>query len=329
MSSSSPLPSKRVASGGDTGDKKRKKTEPDDFDMFLSGLNDETEDTNDVAAADEEVVKTTETSIEGPEQTSELDTKLLKVIKEVRDLEEEIDRKKKETEELRSNTNVITSVTKTWVKYTDMAEKIVQKHGGESSEEELKHLKNIKKKLIVLTRDLNDSHFTSLIKQAFPDEAIPGLRPFRADRKYYAQDEGNEDAPSDENEADDEGGNFSSDGHEESEAPVESDDEREYELQGEQERGYRAGDSDSGDEHRDSHLTYAGEYQKLSKPAHRRGGPRARDRDKAADRDFVVSDQARLEAESLSPESSEYSGSSDGDDSGSDVQHDESVEKWD
>ncbi|KAI7330294.1 hypothetical protein KC315_g5751 [Hortaea werneckii] len=325
--SSSSTPAKRSANGGDTGDQKasdRTKADYDDYYAYLAGSDDDIEDTDTVAPADEQVVETTETNTEGPEQTTELDAKLMKVIKRVRDREELIDRKKKETEEVRAKTALLKAVTKGWVKHMGTAEKILKKHGGESFEQETHHLKNIPNKLIVLTRELNDPVFTSVVHQAFPDKAIPGLRPFRTDRKTYDEDERDEDAVSDENEADDEDGNFSSDGHEEPEDAAESEEEREYELQREQERGHRAGASDSGDEHQDAFLAYTGEHQKLSKPAHKRGGPRAREREKVADRDFVVSDQARLEAGSLSPESLEYSGSSDDDDSRGDVPYDES-----
>lgn len=158
--------------------------------------------------------------------------------------------------------------------------------------------------------------YTLLAQEAFPDRAIPGLRPFRVDRKTYAEQEDNEDEPPDGSEADEEDGNFSSDGHEEPEDAAESEEERQYELQLEQERGHRAGASDSGDEHQDAFLAYTGEHQKLSKPAHKRGGPRGRDRAKAADRDFVVSDKARVEAGTPSPEESEYDGSDDDDSDG-------------
>ncbi|KAI6860225.1 hypothetical protein KC338_g7063 [Hortaea werneckii] len=268
--SSSSTPAKRTASGGDT----RTKVESDDFDDFLSGLNDEVEDTNDVEAADEKVVETTETSTEGPEQTPQLDAKLMKVIKEVRDLEEEIDRKKKETEELRAKTKVITTVTKTWVKYMDMAEKIVQKHGRESSEEELKHLKNIKNNLIVLTRELDDPLFTSLMQQAFPDKVVPGLRPFRSNR---TEDEYNEDEPPDGGKAGDEDGSISSSEHEDSEGAIEPEKERGHEFERAQEPDPRASASYPGNEHQDALFAYIERQRhKLSKSAREGHGPRAR-----------------------------------------------------
>ncbi|KAI6857373.1 hypothetical protein KC323_g7428 [Hortaea werneckii] len=274
--SSSSTPAKRSASGGDTGDQKasdRNKVESDDFDDFLSGLNDEVEDTNDVEAADEKVVETTETSTEGPEQTPELDAKLMKVIKEVRDLEDEIDRKKKETEELRAKTKVITSVTKTWVKYMDMAEKIVREHGGESSEKETRHLKNIKHNLIVLTREMDDPFFTSLMQQALPDKVVPGLRPFRS----RTEDQYNEDEPPDGGKADDEDGSISSSEHEDSEAAIEPEKERGHEFERAQEPDHRASASDPGNEHQDALFAYIERQRhKLSKSAREGHGPRAR-----------------------------------------------------
>ncbi|KAI7090025.1 hypothetical protein KC356_g1946 [Hortaea werneckii] len=325
--SSSSTPVKRVASGDGTGDKKRKKVEEygEKWAGILSDDSDDVQEDADTAApVDGAVVESIETKTQGFEQAPVAKAKFLKAKTRAIELEKEREQLEKETSDWRSKTFALKSGCRQVDKNMAIVDKIVKENGSDSSKEEADYLENIPNKLIVLTRELNDPVYTLLAQEAFPDRAIPGLRPFRADRKTYAEQEDNEDEPPDGHEADDEDGNFSSDGHEEPEDAAESEEEREYELQREQERGHRAGTSDSGDEHQDAYLAYTGEHQKLSKPAHKRGGPRARDREKVADRDFVVSDQARLEAGSLSPESLEYSGSSDDDDSRDDVPYDES-----
>ncbi|KAI7201493.1 hypothetical protein KC316_g2523 [Hortaea werneckii] len=272
--SSSLTPFKRVASGGDTGDQKA--IDDNDVFDFLSGNNDKHEDMGTVAPADEEVVETTETNTEGPEQTPELDVKLLKVIKQVRDREERINRKKKETEELRARTAILTCVTKNFVKHMDMAEKIVQRHGGEFSEKEAQRLKAIKRflngdMLTVLARELNDPIFTSLVQQALPDKAVPSLRPFRSNRRPHTEGGDNNDDSSNGHEAVDEDGTFSSSGHGDCEAAVELEEERSHEFERPQEPGHRAGTSDPGNEHQDALLAYIERQRyKLSKSAHRR-----------------------------------------------------------
>ncbi|KAI7498242.1 hypothetical protein KC367_g5253 [Hortaea werneckii] len=142
--SSSPTPAKRNANGGDTGDQKasdRTKVDDDDVYAYLAGTDDESEDTDTVAPADEEVVETAETNlqdleqtpkrlarekkkasdfvdneIEGPEQTSDLDAKLLKVTKELCRLQSEVNLLRKEAENKHGQMEVIETPTETPIK---------------------------------------------------------------------------------------------------------------------------------------------------------------------------------------------------------------------
>ncbi|KAI7404186.1 hypothetical protein KC336_g14074 [Hortaea werneckii] len=278
--SSSSTPAKRSAYGGDTSDNNasdRTKVDYDDYYAYLAGSDDESEDMDTVAPADEEGVETTETDTEGLEQTPELDAKLMKVIKRVCDHEELIKRKKKETEEARAKTALLNAVTKGWVKHMGTAERILQKHGGETFEKETHRLKNIKNGLIVLARELNDPVFTSLVHQAFPDKAIPGPRPFRSDRKTLVEGEDDEHESPHGQEADDEDGRLSSSGHEDLEAAIESEKERGHEFDRAQELGHRASASNPGKEHQDALFAYIERQRhKRSKSAREDHGPRAK-----------------------------------------------------
>ncbi|KAI7236221.1 hypothetical protein KC330_g3872 [Hortaea werneckii] len=231
--SSSPIPVKRVASGDGIREKKRARIEEfgEEWADLLDDNDDENEDTDAVAPGEEAVVESIEANTQGFEQAPEANAKFLKAKTQAIELEKEQERLQKETSEWRSKTKALKFGTRHFVETTATIDETVEKNGGASSKEEADFLQSISDELIALTRDLNDPVYTSLVQQAFPGRAIPGLSPFRSDRKSYTEGEGhekedNEDeghllrGSSDGHEADDEDGAFSSLGHEDFEAAI-------------------------------------------------------------------------------------------------------------
>ncbi|KAI7281684.1 hypothetical protein KC343_g1241 [Hortaea werneckii] len=276
--SSSPTPFKHVASGDGAGEKKRKRIEEygEEWADLIDDSDDEKEDANTAAPVDEAIVESTETKSQGLQQTAALDAKFAKVKKQAIELKEERKRLQKEISLCRSKTKALKIGTQQNTKARATVDRIVKENGRNSSKEEVDFLKNIKNNLIVLTRELDDPLFTSLMQQAFPDklEVVPDLRPFRSDR---TEDEYNEDEPLDGGKADDEDRSFSSSVHEDSEAAIEPEKERGHEFKRVQELGHRASASDPGNEHQDALFAYIERQRhKLSKSAREGHGPRAR-----------------------------------------------------
>ncbi|GAB1739491.1 hypothetical protein NU219Hw_g4445t1 [Hortaea werneckii] len=116
--SSSSTQTKRFASGDGTSEKKRARTE--EFGKEWAGVliesDDENEATNVVAPADEGALESIDTEIQGLEQTSDLDAKLLKVTEKLRTLQREVDDLRKEAKEHHKDTEMIEAHTKAPVK---------------------------------------------------------------------------------------------------------------------------------------------------------------------------------------------------------------------
>ncbi|KAI6884668.1 hypothetical protein KC363_g3535 [Hortaea werneckii] len=254
--SSSSTSHKRVASGDGTSEKKRKRIEEyGEKSAALIDDSDDEEDTNTAAPVDEAVV-----------EAPEAEARFLRAKTQAIELEKERKLLEKETSEWRSKTYALRFACRHVDKNMAIVDKIVKENGGASSQAEADYL------------EVMSVFFAqNLVQQAFPGRATPSLGPFRSDEEIHVDGKDNDDESSHPQEADDEDRSFSSSGHEDSQAAIESEKERGHEFDRAQEPGHRASASNPGKEHQDALFAYIERQRhKLSKSAREDHGPRAK-----------------------------------------------------